>query len=125
MVTLIAGTAALALALRCGRASAQARKVRHLDPVGPPIQDIAASLRRLRGWLEIYDDPTPIPGKATKVMACTMAYDRVLADACRALEISESLTDTIGVEREAERLRVESALEDAGLMLRPRRRTGS
>jgi hypothetical protein len=127
LVAVIASIATLAVAMKVGRARVRARKVRRLEPLGPPIEAIAASLRRLRGWLEIYDDPTPIPGKATKVAAATIAYDRVLGDACRALEITESLCDTVGVDREAERLRVEMALEDAGLVLRPRprRRTGS
>lgn len=99
----------------------------HFEPVGPPIEEIAATLRRLRGWLAIYDDPTPIPGKATKVAATSLAYDRVLVDACRALRITQALGDTVGFDHEAERLRVESALEEAGLVLRPRprRRTGS
>ena len=93
---------------------------RTVEPLGPPIEDIAANLRRLRGWLDRYDDPMPIPGKATKVAAASSAYDRVLCDACRALEVAQSLAETSGIEREAERLRIEAALQDAGLVLRNR-----
>jgi hypothetical protein len=92
-----------------------------MEPVGPPIEDIAKSLRRLQQWLDSYADSRPIPGKATKVMATTNAYDRVLVEACRALQVREGLEGTDGLDREAERLRMQSALVDAGLVLRGRR----
>jgi hypothetical protein len=100
------------------------RRVRPLqpEPFGQPIEDIAASLRRLQNWLDTYADPRPIPGKATKLTAAVTAYDRVLVEACRALEVAEALDDTLGLDREAERLRMQAALEDAGLVLRGRRR---
>lgn len=91
------------------------------QPIGPPIQDIAASLRRLQGWLDTYADSRPLPGKATKVIAATNAYDCVLVEACRALQVPEGLDGTDGLDREAERLRMQSALVDAGLVLRGRR----
>lgn len=92
------------------------------QPIGRPIEDIAASLRRIQYWLDAYADPRPIPGKATKVTAAATAYDRVLADACHALEVPEALDGTEGLDREFERLRMQAALEDAGLVLRGRRR---
>lgn len=91
------------------------------EPVGQPIEDIAKSLRRLQQWLDSYADSRPIPGKATKVIATTTAYDRVLVEACRALQVPEGLDGTDGLDREAERLRMQSALVDAGLVLRGRR----
>jgi hypothetical protein len=91
------------------------------QPVGQPIEDIAASLRRLQRWLDSYADSRPIPGKATKVIAATNAYDRVLVEACRALQVPEDLDGTDGLDREAERLRMQSALVHAGLVLRGRR----
>ena len=91
-------------------------------PIGRPIEDIAASLRRIQYWLDTYADPRPIPGKATKLTAAATAYDRVLVDACHALEVREALEGTEGLDREAERLRIQAALEDAGLVLRGRRR---
>jgi hypothetical protein len=93
-------------------------------PIGPPIEDIAASLRRLQRWLDAYADPQPIPGKATKLTAATNAYDGVLVDACRALSVPEALAGTDGLDREAERLRMQAALEDAGLVLKGRREAG-
>jgi hypothetical protein len=92
------------------------------QPIGRPIEDIAASLRRIQCWLDTYEDPRPIPGKATKWKAAAIAYDRVLVDACQALEVPEALDGTVGLDREAERLRIQAALEDAGLVLRGRRR---
>jgi hypothetical protein len=91
------------------------------QPVGQPIEDIAASLRRLQRWLDSYAESRPIPGKATKVIAATNAYDRVLVEACRALQVPEGLDGTDGLDREAERLRMQSALVDVGLVLRGRR----
>ncbi|HEX7105131.1 MAG TPA: hypothetical protein VF218_04125 [Acidothermaceae bacterium] len=94
-------------------------------PLGPPIEQIAANLRRLQDWLDLYDESAPLPGKATKVTATLLAYDRVLADACRALDVAESLEETRGFEHEAERLRVQAALADAGLTLASPRRASS
>jgi hypothetical protein len=91
------------------------------EPLGQPIEDIAASLRRLQRWLDSYADSRPMPGKATKVIAATSAYDRVLVEACRALDVPEDLESTLGLDREAERLRVQAALSDAGLVLGGRR----
>ena len=101
---------------------AMSRRYRRLRPeavvpVGAPIEEIAANLRRLQAWLDRYDDPAPQPGKATKLTATLIAYDRVLAEACHALEIPESLAETDGVDREAERLRVQAALVEAGFVL--------
>jgi hypothetical protein len=92
-------------------------------PLGPPIEQIAANLRRLQAWLDIYDQPDPLPGKATKVTAAQLAYDCVLGDACRALDVPEALAETRGFEHAAERLRVQVALIDAGLVLKAPRTT--
>lgn len=110
-------------------ARAVTRRCRHWRapepaPLGPPIEQIAANLRRLQSWLDIYDRSAPLPGKATKVAAAQLAYDCVLADACRALDVPESLADTRGFEHEAERLRVQVALVDAGLVLKAPHTTG-
>jgi hypothetical protein len=95
-----------------------------LRPAGLPIEEIAATLRRLQGWLDAYAQSSPIPGKATKVAAATLAYDSVLVEACRALDVFESLADTDGLDREAERLRIQAALEACGLVLGRRRAAG-
>ena len=136
-IWLLAATAAIYAAATVSRvplhtrvAEAISRRYRRWRPLPtlatcPPIEETAANLRRLQGWLDIYAEPQPLPGKATKLAAAMNAYDRVLADACRALEIAESLTETRGLDREAERLRVQAALADAGFVLGTRRRTGS
>lgn len=113
------------LAERLAGAMSRRRHAPKPAPLGPPIEEIAANLRRLQAWLDRYDDPTPLPGKATKVAATRLAYDRVLADACLALEIRESLSETDGFDHEAERLRVQAALLDAGFVLAAPHRAGS
>jgi hypothetical protein len=125
-----ASVSAVRVPLRVRLAEAISRRYRRWRPLpvlttSPPIEEIAANLRRLQGWLDIYAEPQPAPGKATKLVATTLAYDRVLVDACHALEIPESLDDTRGLDREAERLRLQAALADAGFVLTARRRTGS
>lgn len=92
--------------------------------MGRPIQDVAADLHRLQHWIDTYSDAQPIPGKATKLTAATLAYDRVLTEACAALEIAESLADTDGIDHEAERLRLQSALTEAGFVMATPHRTG-
>ena len=99
------------------------RHFRPRPPVafGPSIEDIAASLHRCQHWLDTYADPRPIPGKATKLIAAADAYDRALVAACHALDVPEDLDHTEGLDREAERLRMQAALGDAGFVLSGRR----
>lgn len=82
----------------------------------PPVERIAANLRRLS--LEMKHFP---PGtSAVKRNAVRMAYDDSLIAACRALEVPQSFYELgDGLDRELERLRVEAALEQAGLRFRP------
>ena len=81
-------------------------------PAGPPIEQIAADLRRL-GRQRI--------GVATRspvwFAAVQRAYDDRLSLACLELEISEHLRELTGVDLEIERVRVEGELEAAGLGL--------
>ena len=93
------------------------------QPIGRPIEEIAADLHRLQRWIEAYSESPPLPGKATKVAAAVLAYDQVLAEACQTLEIAESLARTVGIDREAERLRMEAALTHAGFMIGTARHT--
>lgn len=85
---------------------------------GPPLERIATDLRRLRP-----EARRPCQGTAyAKRRGVLAAYDDLLLDACRALEVRTSLASLPeGLEREAERLRLESELERAGLpMATPR-----
>jgi hypothetical protein len=55
-------------------------------------------------------------------MGNRMAYDRVLMQACEMLEIEHELgNDSVGMERDIERIRVEAELERAGVVLSERR----
>jgi hypothetical protein len=81
-------------------------------PTGPPIEQIAADLRRL-GQQRI--------GVATRspvwFAAVQRAYDDRLGLACHELEIVEHLHELTGIDLEIERVRVEGELQSAGLTL--------
>jgi hypothetical protein len=89
---------------------------RHLPapiaPAGPPIEALAADLKRLRAATR-----SVAPGTSLVRRNATLAaYDDTLVQACLALGLSDTLTDLPpGTDREAERLRVEALLEAAGL----------
>ena len=84
--------------------------------VGPPLERIAQDLRRLQPEARRPRDGTT----HVKHRAVVAAYDDLLVDACRAVEVPTSLTSLPeGVERESERLRIEFELERAGLAIRP------
>lgn len=96
------------------------RTVHLLDPapptrVGPPLERIARDLRRLQPEARLPREGTAM-AKRRGVLA---AYDDLLLDACRAVEVSTSLGALPeGLERESERLRIEFELERAGLLIR-------
>lgn len=90
-------------------------------PQGYPLERLAADLRRLRA--ELINDP---PTNNVRRTALLRAYDSVLRDTCARLQIPHALDDTpeASPEREFERLRAESAIQEAGVPLHvPRRRT--
>lgn len=83
-------------------------------PAGPPIEAVAADLRRLH--VEVH---APRPGTTmARRRGIVAAYDDTAVLACRALGIPTTLLDTPeGIERESERLRVEFLLQEAGVAL--------
>ena len=83
-------------------------------PQGRPIEELARSLRRLRG--EVL---APRPGTAmAKRRGAAAAYDDLLVQAARALGVPDSLSRVPeGADHEAERLRLEHALRESGLAL--------
>lgn len=91
-----------------GRRSAPA-----VDPEWPPIEKIAADLRRLRRHRTGIALRSPVWFAAVE-----KAYDDRLALACERLGITTYLDNVTGVDREVERMRLEAALEAAGLRLR-------
>jgi hypothetical protein len=84
------------------------------EPEGPAIEDVARSLRRLRPQVLM-----PAPGTPMARRTATLAaYDDVLLEATRALDLPDTLSGLPpGTDRDAERLRVEHLLEQAGLRL--------
>jgi hypothetical protein len=82
-------------------------------PAGPPIERIGRDARRLRAEL-VPNAGTPMARR----VAVARAYDELLAEACRALGIPDTLTGLApGADRDAERLHVEHELNAAGLRL--------
>jgi hypothetical protein len=83
-------------------------------PSGPAIEVVARSLRRLRAQVR-----SPAPGATmARRRGTTMAYDDLLGTAARALGVPDALTGMPeGTERDAERLRLEHLLREAGLAL--------
>lgn len=81
-------------------------------PAGPPVEEVAADLRRLARQRTAVGSRSPV-----WFAAVHRAYDERLGVACRELEIPEYLHDLDGVDLEIERVRVEGLLEQAGLRL--------
>jgi hypothetical protein len=82
-----------------------------------PIQEIGLRVRRLGA---LYYGGAP--GRSwVKTDALRRAYEESLDEGCRALEIdTDLLALDPGTERDAERMRVEYLLTDAGLVMRDR-----
>jgi hypothetical protein len=110
-------TALIWLALRAPRIAGDAGALRCPDPVpqGPPVERLAADLRRVRGALGSLPDGV----SNVRRRGVVAAYDDLLVLACRAVAVDHCLTELPdGMERELERVRVELALRSAGLMIR-------
>ena len=83
-------------------------------PAHPPIEQVARNARRVRAELLALAPGTPMARRR----GLTLAYDDLLALACRALGVPDTLTGLDpGTDRDAERLRVEHELEMAGMQL--------
>ena len=84
---------------------------------GVPIEQLAADLRRLRALLGKDQHRS-----AAHQIGNRLAYDRLMIQICQMLDIQHELSgDSIGVERDIERFRVEAELERAGVVLSDRR----
>jgi hypothetical protein len=81
-------------------------------PAVPPIERIAADLRRLRRQRTGIALRSPVWFSAVE-----KAYDERLRLACGQLDIAGHLDELTGVDREIERVRMEGELEAAGLTL--------
>lgn len=84
-------------------------------PSGPPLEQIAADIRRIRTQIKLAPPGMPV----ARLRGWVEAYDDVLAAACRALGLEERISALPeGVKRDLERERVERLLTRAGLQLR-------
>ena len=104
----------LELGCRCAQAVGLTKTPPPYAGGTPPIERIAADLRRIRPQAR-----TPVMGTPmARRRAIVAAYDEALLDACRALEVPTELDRmTVALERESERLRTEHQLEEAGVDL--------
>jgi hypothetical protein len=94
---------------------ANVRALRHQQ--GLPLEQVVADLRRLR--LVVGQDARR---SAAHQMGNRLAYDRLLCQACAMLEIQHDLgSESAGMERDIERLRVEAELERVGVRVSDRR----
>jgi hypothetical protein len=81
-------------------------------PDCPPIERLAADLRRVHRTLREFPPGTP----AVRRKATRQAYDALLIQASQEVDVPHRLDSLAeGVDREVERLRVEEALGDAGV----------
>jgi len=84
---------------------------------GIPLEQVVADLRRLR--MVVGKDAAR---SAAHQMGNRLAYDRLLAQACQMLEIEHELgRDSVGLDRDIERVRVEAELERVGVQISDRR----
>jgi hypothetical protein len=88
------------------------RRREPVAPVGRPLEQVAADLRRLGGQLA----RVPAGAPMARRRGLQAAYDDVLVEAARQLEVPHAL-DAVppGRPRDVERLRLQTALAEAGL----------
>ncbi len=103
-----------ALAVPRWLAAVRRRRARTPAPTHPPVERLAADLRRVRRTLACFGPGTPV----VRRRAATAAYDALLTQACESVGVPQQLDEVAeGIERDVERLRVEQALCDAGIVL--------
>src|SRR3954464_13840871 len=82
------------------------------QPEGPPIERVAADLRRVHRLLAGYPSGTP----AARRLGTRQADDELPTQACRQVGVPHRLAELPeGMDREIERLRVEESLRECGL----------
>lgn len=93
---------------------APARRQRSARP-RRPLEAVAADLRRLDRQFSLVASGAPL----VRWRALWAAYDQVLIEAAEQLEVPHTLPQApVGIPRDIERLRVVSALEARGLVVR-------
>lgn len=81
------------------------------QPTVAPLERLSADLHRLTGQLELLERTNP-PAKCARMKATTLAYDGVLLDACRALEVDTVAQPPL---KAVDRLVAEAELAQRGL----------
>jgi hypothetical protein len=81
------------------------------------LENLSRRLRRVRHDLATCRRQEFLPGKRTRVQAGRLAYVDLLIEACELLDVPHELDVLIGVDRQLEVLRVEAALNCAGMDL--------
>jgi hypothetical protein len=105
----IAGVVAVVAALLAWTGPT-AGAVRHPEPLRRPLQVVAADVRRLGRQIAL------VPAGAPTPRALVVAYEDVLIEAALLLDVANELrTAPVGPVRDAARLRLLAALEEAGL----------
>jgi hypothetical protein len=85
-----------------------------VKPTTPPIQEVAASARRLHRLLE----SLPRGTSYVRATGVARAYDEILAIACQQLEVPTRLLELPdGKPRILERIRLEFVLGESGLII--------
>jgi hypothetical protein len=88
-------------------------------PVIPPLERVAADLRRLRGdVVRLEDAPDTTPNRAARLSTVRVAYRESLLIACRALEVSVNAGE-LSRSPAPEIERLEAQLRDRGLDVCP------
>jgi hypothetical protein len=93
----------------------QGRRRRGPVPAGPPIERIAADLRRLYRQRTMLAGHSPSPGRGLRTKALNAAYVDILTSACRALDVAGPQAGPNGLVSDQEIERVEVDLRDHGL----------
>lgn len=107
-------TASRVLSGLAERIGARPQARRGPTPTMPPIEEVAASARRLHRLLETLPRGTSYV-RATGV---ARAYDQILATACQQLEVPTRLLELPdGKARILERIRIEFLLGESGLII--------
>jgi hypothetical protein len=115
LVIVISPPAACWILLRLPRLFRRLRRRPPPAPARPPIEKVAADLRRLHRLLAHFGPGTPV----VRRRGTLLAYDALLIQACLAIDIDHQLDQLPpGMSLELERLRVEESLKDAGLVIR-------
>jgi hypothetical protein len=114
LVIVISPPAACWILLRLPRVVRRLRR-RPVVTAHPPIEQVAADLRRVHQLLAHFGPGTPV----VRRRGTLQAYDALLMQACLAIGIDHQLDQLPpGMSLELERLRVEESLRSAGLVIR-------